>query len=446
MRTTATSFALISSLFAAACFSVVESGGTPTTLDRPDAVPDYSWERDSSTSDPPRSARPIGPYDKDVLSTDVSILYPLPTARPEELVPARAGGKLGELLPFWYFQSTFLATDKSDTLGPVTPELAVRSAVAYDLLRLVGIRLDPCTERLRTERQDCGAEVRLVFQSIVAKGGGVLAEDDAVHAFYDLPADELTDMLRETLALKKLYGAANDPNKPSLGIHPILETQGLTGPFAMGLRAIVLEHLGAARLRVLATLRRVEDSDPRWVFREFRVVQGRFAQALAWSEIEGGSFFLESVKGSATDAPLRGSHATMSSEGLVSSLAPLAGQARQKSGDVVSKITTDAFELAVGLQDPEIIGSANRHSGLGACASCHLAEGVVSMARLEYGLLPKVSANLSSYNRTYVRQNEALNNLHAFGYLGRHVSVMQRTANESALVAAKMEYFLRSLM
>ena len=39
----------------------------------------------------------------------------------------------------------------------------------------------------------------------------------------------------------------------------------------------------------------------------------------------------------------------------------------------------------------------------------------------------------------YKSERASVTNLHAFGYLHRKVSIMQRTANESAVVADAME-------
>jgi hypothetical protein len=92
-----------------------------------------------------------------------------------------------------------------------------------------------------------------------------------------------------------------------------------------------------------------------------------------------------------------------------------------------------AFNAALRVQNPLI------HSAITTdCANCHLAEGAVRIGEAQYGFGPG-PAFTHPRSLARVDQRTSVTNLHAFGYLGRQVSIMQRTANESVLVAAALE-------
>ncbi|MBV8079723.1 MAG: hypothetical protein JO186_05030, partial [Actinobacteria bacterium] len=76
------------------------------------------------------------------------------------------------------------------------------------------------------------------------------------------------------------------------------------------------------------------------------------------------------------------------------------------------------------------------------CVSCHLAEGAHYVGTTEYGLAPD-GAFRSDRSLAYRRDLLAITNLHIFAYNGRAVSVSQRVANESAVVADAMQQLLR---
>jgi cytochrome c553 len=144
--------------------------------------------------------------------------------------------------------------------------------------------------------------------------------------------------------------------------------------------------------------------------------------------------FSESVKGTDNTLALAGSNTVLKFPSLDTLIAP------NRLNTATRPTPQETLNVAFELQDPARISSKDRTNFVGACASCHVAEGAVGLAKLEHGvsstLLPKELVGLDT---SYVRENTALNNLHAFGYLGRSVSIMQRTANESALVATAMQ-------
>src|SRR5690348_1768285 len=163
-----------------------------------------------------------------VASADVSILYPLPDTL-DPLIKPDEQAVYGPLFPESLFPTS---------IGPV--ELGT----GYRDMRLIALRLDPCSAR-----GGCSSEVRAIFQPVVVDTDDRLkVGDGAIHVFYGMPRAELVTFLREILALKQTYGedvAYGD----ELGPQPVLAATGLDGGFARGLHALILEHLGESRIQ-----------------------------------------------------------------------------------------------------------------------------------------------------------------------------------------------------
>jgi hypothetical protein len=167
--------------------------------------------------DEPRVVNPpatmaMNPENQQVLTTDVSILYPLPERAPDALISASTVGGYGQLFPKAFFDQTTLPAPHGDG-SPTVPE----TLVDYARLRLVAVRLDPCGTK--TADNVCEGEIRVVFQSIKSSENSLSAEDDALHAFYTLPSAEVVGTLRKILAAKGASGQVAATN--GLGVHPI---------------------------------------------------------------------------------------------------------------------------------------------------------------------------------------------------------------------------------
>ena len=91
------------------------------------------------------------------------------------------------------------------------------------------------------------------------------------------------------------------------------------------------------------------------------------------------------------------------------------------------------FARAVHLQDPTKETSESID-----CVSCHLPEGARRVGTTEYDLM---ATDPFTHDRSleYRRDLAVVTNLHMFAYDGRFVSVTQRVANESAVVAETMQ-------
>jgi hypothetical protein len=201
------------------------------------------------------------PIEAALAPSDVSILMPLPAASERlSLLGPDARGARGPLLP-------------RDLYGQL-PELEIFSdnVDTYDLLRVVGIRLDPCFPTLDPSSADgCKSMVRLVMQPIrlVAAGDALelRAVDAAVHLFYAVDEADLEDLLAWLVAARR--DAVSD-GRATLGVHPALTAQGLDGPFMTTLRSRLLAAIGGDNL-TRVTVMALGDFGNVWTFAGFDV-------------------------------------------------------------------------------------------------------------------------------------------------------------------------------
>ncbi|NOU28805.1 MAG: hypothetical protein HOO96_12940 [Polyangiaceae bacterium] len=354
-------------------------------------------------------------------TTDVSILYPLPGAgeiatfvRPSEV------GNHGAL-----FAATDFVTVLSGHSG--LERTSSSPASGYANLGLVGVRLDPCSARRGPGT--CTSEVRLVLQALDTTMTGTTALDGGLHVVYDVPEAELVDMAQEILTLKKANG---DLALQELAPHPILAAQGLGGAFATGLRSIVLFHLGSERVaRATAFDHNMDPDSDGWTFASFERVGG----ALTPHMIPFQKSHQQTVAGSraTTENLVTESHATAFSNGGPDDVQAILSPGRTETG-----ITPDmraSFTAALRVENPTVHNAETT-----TCGNCHLAEGATRIGKA-FGL-PEAGAFTSPRSLARVDERTSVTNLHAFGYLGRQVSIMQRTANESVQVADRIAALL----
>ncbi len=370
----------------------------------------------SHAQEVPPDATPItpdalGPYEHVVESQDVSLLYPLPAAAQDELLlQPTDSGAYGALLP------QFIGTGATQDVGSV-------GSGTYQALRLIAVRLDPCSAR-----KGCGSEVRAVFQPISsAAGGGAL--DGAVHVFYAVPTDELVVMLEEILALKHASGAGIAYGA-QLGVQPILAATGLDGDFAKGLRKVLLKHLGTQRIERVTLMDHIFPDEDGWLFEIF----DRVGTDLVLQKVVNTNKVQQVILGgSAIDGMIAGISADAQTTPTLPELGLIA--ARSRPATVTPQLEM-GFAEAIAAQHPLLHDSENTD-----CGSCHVAEGARRVGLEIYGL-HETGAFTSARSLTYVRDNAAVTNVHAFSYLGTSISVMQRTANESALAADRLQAML----
>jgi hypothetical protein len=420
------SFALCAALAVAACGGSIGVDPITRGADGAPGGSNASTEPGATTnSEPaPDPVAPIAPYTGDVSTNDVSILYPMPKAgESTDFVKPKDAGKHGQLLPV----ESFTTVVPGDALERTDSS----HASGYGQLALISVRLDHCSARKGPST--CTPEVRAVFQAIYDKTStlpdgdpstGSAAQDGGVHVIYEVGEAELVVMMKQLLTLRKAHG---DLTATRLEVHPILAKQGLGGAFAKGLKDILLEHLGAARISRITTFDHNMDLDgDGWTFQMFDgqagVVSRKKIPTLdVDSMIVGGS--------NAFLGPFAETNAFTFAQAKTDSVEPLVRAERPAKFDpAVGTQMQPAFQNAIRIQNPTIHNAETTD-----CVNCHLAEGAHLIAENVYAL--KAIGEFTAPGGTnYLLERSSVTNLHAFGYLHRKVSIMQRTANESTVV------------
>ncbi len=349
---------------------------------------------------------------------EVSILFPLPatTADRDVLLSASASGVGGPLVPrALYDRATPLLT-------------ALMPDEAYLRLRAVSARIDPCPQRITD--QTCAPELRLVFQPVSGDGPTTTTEDAALHAVYTLPTDELAALLAAVRGL-----GAREPELRSgpgaLGVHPVMAREGLQGPYAQGLRALLLGAAGEGRLRRL-TFMQLSGRANIWIFGGFdRNGDGSFsptriASVAGETQRITHNVFTDDLQITVTPSVLDGDDFSLLYDSNVSRAAPV--QDRDA-----------ALSAALRVENPL------RHDADSVdCARCHVA--FVARRWTERVLRHDTSQDpdrftAPGYDLTapeVITPPTSLRNFRAFGWLGREPAISQRTVNETAIVLEEL--------
>lgn len=376
----------------------------------------------------PDMAAPAAPSRTDLYNTDVTILYPLPPASDINLLVwgNTLSNSYGRLVPQAVFNQITVPLDPrpfSRTRTTGTP--------AWNELRLVAVRLDPCFgSRGEVADSACPNQVRLVFQGVHGVGATAAGEDGAVHALYELPRAELLALSRDIVRLSDQQGSYTPG---PLGVHPILARQGVWGGFGQGLKTLLRRYVGEDRLVRMTFFAREDTQQSAWVFGGFERKAGSFARL----QIPTTTTSEQALLGGFPNAgELSGSVPTPSSSGddirvlLNSAAANLADDTARRS----------AFAAALRIENP------TRHTpDTIDCVSCHAAMAARSLGESKYGLtaLGHPDSFVSSRDLRFTPPAEpSLENLHATSYLGAELGISQRTANETAAVAAYMSTLL----
>lgn len=172
---------------------------------------------------------------------DVSILYPLPATLPEQdkLLTTTDTGAKGALLP-----EQLVSQVQALFGGALFGNPVLKGA------RVIAIRLDPCFASVVGGA--CQPQMRLVLQPLFLDDGKVTnkppqvaAFDSALHAFYKLSPEEFTKAVETVVALRTASGGTTTG---PLVISPVLAREGIDGPYARGLKSLVLSLCGEQSL------------------------------------------------------------------------------------------------------------------------------------------------------------------------------------------------------
>jgi hypothetical protein len=339
---------------------------------------------------------------------DVSFLFPLPPSASENLLlPVTASGARGVLLP------ERVRTDLPPSLilsgTPVPPSSAF----------VVAARVDPC---FRVGEGPCRKQIRLVAQPLAASGEGAL--DATVHLFYDLPDGDFSQVRDELLALKRIAG--DETRCAPLGVHPVMKREGLAGPFAVRLKALILRFCGEQTLSQVAVMT-FSGQIPFWSFRALDVAGGLTPVAIP--RTQGATHQDFAARSGPVGGPPR--YGTLQPEPIRSKIPVLLDY--QAIRDQPEPVIRQAVDESWALEDPK-----RESAGTADCLSCHLAGRARELALEDRGVSadPTDSAYRNPrHDLSLLPDGAGVQSQRAFGYVPTGPSITQRVINESAEAA-----------
>jgi hypothetical protein len=349
---------------------------------------------------------------RSLATNDVSVLFPLGHGDLwAASMPARDGQPL-------------LPRSALDLPGrPVIRELQGPDAT-YAGLRVVSLRFDPCFPG-----NPCYPQIRLVLQGLWPNG--TIAFDGAFHALYNLTADEfaaVTTRLRTLAAL-----APENDGVTRLEVSPSLLAQGMTGPYASGLKDLVTRYIGASNLAKLTFMTRTGGGGDRWDFGGFNFKDFQPAGAFPIAGLDGSTTIQTVREGgrgpgqggqaynyTVTPDALRGELALVLSSGTA---ANATSTDRQRAMDALARVENPSLE------NPDTVD----------CAVCHLANRLRGHLETTFALNSSLSYTASSEMTRFLGGAERdKENLRGFGYFNDQPAISQRVANETIRVLSVM--------
>jgi len=339
---------------------------------------------------------------------DVSVLVPVP-ASPKTVGPLRPrdAGEKGELLPQKVYDEI--------------PKFGVEPAegLEYARMRVVAIRFDGCFPG----KAGCEAQIRLVMQPITDQGATL---DSAIHLFYALTEAELAEVV---VGLRHLRTLAPEVQDAPLDVHAALVAQGIEGPYATGLRDLVLRFAGDENLVRMTFFLRAPPRQEEWFFGGFDRVGG----VLQRMNIVGVGKGNQRVDRPATAA------------GFTYVFTP-AGKTPEDISVLLSTETSKAASpdaLAKAHAAVARIENPNKHGPDALpCAGCHVTTVLAAHAKESAGVdVTKLPDAFASTRDLTVRGEAAKtpSSLRAFGWFGKAPMIGVRVVNETAAVVDDLE-------
>jgi hypothetical protein len=346
---------------------------------------------------------------------DVSILVPLPSPETwDQTLGADSQGAKGVLYP----------RSVLDEIPILHEELSPEQQ--REILKVVAIRVDPCFSN------PCRPQLRLIWQPLSARETSEFSTLDAAsHTFYDLTSDEFDSLAR---ALRDLNESGDPADRLlPLGVNPRLAREGLQGPYWQKLKSLILTYAGERNFS-RATFAALRGHGSSWRFGGFEVQSGK-TTPLAIPRVSKLVQIFTNVAMPKTY--FRGSVAP-SPQGA-DQITPVLGTSTQVEKAEISLIRQWG-------QSSQRIENPSLHSADDLdCVSCHLAGAARHWLSRTFSDASIWDANLdfqpaSSWldlrNQSPVRAET--DNVRAFGYLGNQPAFSQRTINEAAETAERM--------
>lgn len=356
---------------------------------------------------------------------DVSILFPLPRGGPAVgLLPTPYfAGERGELLPRAIYDRLPLLLAFG---GPST---------IYGALRVVAVRIDPCFPGIDASgRAPCRAQLRLVFQPLTSgfdMDPTWSTDDAAVHVFYALDQSEVVAIATELSRLRAASGVASMNER--LGPHPVIEREGLEGPYARGVLSMLRRYAGQRNL-VRVTFMTLEQFRVRWAFGGFDVAPDGTLAPIAIAASGGATRQVFNNMDMLGQSFERAAAMPASASPDDPSLFYQSQDARSAS----AMVQRESYRRTLRIEHPD------RHSPETVdCVSCHTA--TASRVWAERSLSLSAEREASDYfaeGGAFASVNEPqtpTTSLRAFGYFGRVAAISRRTVNESVVVARELD-------
>ena len=372
---------------------------------------------------------------------DVSILFGLPHGGPHapvKLLAPRDQGGLGELLPSDAY--ALLPTLYQPGLGNVS--LYEKS------LRVTAVRFDPCPP---SDDDGCSAELRLVWQPVeyAATRRAWVTRDAAVHCIHTIRPEARAQLKNDLWRLKmELKRRGVDTSLQPLGVHPAIRNGETADAFTNEMRSLVLRYAG-------------DDNLTRITFAALRVPTRWWRFGAAEKNPQGD---WQRVDIPRLDAPSVDIFNVAAVDGV--------GLGPDRGLDAIFNVLPDEYpeedniftlinkgyrfnderDLSVFRQKLDAVARFRNPHRTNAdnldCASCHYADAALFYAENRFPVLSESSPVdafenpapelFNLHNGTIVAGSARV--VRAFGYHDAQPAVSQRTINESALVAHRMNH------
>ncbi len=363
---------------------------------------------------PLNDAGPTPPSDAGLDLNDVSWLVPLPLpAQVPVMLGLDSRGPRGPLLPRRLYDALpgLLAGEDPQTL--------------FARFKVVSIRVDPCFPRTATS--GCIQHLRLVAQPIVSAGLVTSTDDATLHLFFELSLDDFADAKQTVWQLRALAQGATD-GKP-LDVHPVMRAEGLTGPYATTLHALVTRLCGEQNLTRVAFMRLVQ-KDIAWRFgaldvQNGQLVPGPIPRLTALTEQGVQEFGNDAFRSGALQPAASGDD-----------LPVLLSESELRLTD--QRTYDRAITAALRVEHP-----ARSNPKTMDCGACHVASRALRNARKERPVDTSTHADrYVGHARFDLTRIDGIGDdprsLRSFGYFEALSALSQRTINESAEVAEAM--------
>lgn len=350
---------------------------------------------------------------------DVSFLFPRKSQSeaPSYLLNLERTGRRGPLLSYDTYRKMAIFEDRW----------------FYDQFFVTAVRFEPCTEGNHENPASCKSELRLTAQRIFKDA----VTDSGLHLIYRIEASEIESVLTRLRELKKLSPIST--NGFPLSIHPALRFFTPALPFYKNLLRLVLDFAGQDNLIRLASSETIDTAE--WRFEGFLVRDGGEIVRDQIPNIDFQSVNVEfnsfTTRGFISPKP----KTPVTLEGIMVDSRTIESSVYDSSFFKPESSFAASARYAATVENP-LLGTHRLNTD---CATCHAASRTVAITKSFFDDLKTgrpfpwafddLKFKLAGYTLTPDPAPSRKDSIVAFGYDGFDPAIMQRTINESAIVA-----------